>query len=173
MYNLYKKYNKNKYLFEFVLNNYLITIGFRKLFQIQYDESSSYIIKFNNFLIENNISHKKLIQIDNERCTKFIIYNKEVDINKIQKLDGKEFAQLLGEFYIFANENYYEIVNNTNSRRILINVSNEYNTCELYAQWGYISEINKNMNFFVNYAKELEILFHKIDPKLKVFVTVT
>jgi len=171
MYNLYKKYQETKYLFEFILNNYLVTIGFRKLFQIQYDESSPYIMKFNSFLIENNISHKKLIQTDNEKCTKFIIYNKDVDINKIQKLDGKEFAQMLGEFYIFANENYYEIVHDTNSRRISINVSNKYNTCELYAQWGNLFEINTNMDFFVGYAKEIERLLHKIDPQLKVFVT--
>lgn len=170
MYNLYNKYKKTKYLLEFILNNYLIIIGVRNIFQIHYDELNPYIIKINNFLIKNNISYKKIIQTNNEKCIKFIIYNKNVDIEKIQKLDGKEFAQMLGEFYIFSNENYYELVNDKNCCRISINASNEYNTCELYAQWGKICDVNKNMDFFIDYAKKLEIIFHKIDPKIKVFI---
>ena len=175
MYDYYDKYKKNKFLFEFIMNYYLIVIGFRKMFQIQLCASCCYlpyITKLNNFIIKNKIPHKKIIQTENEKCIKFIFFHEKFNINKIKKLNGKEFAQNLGDFYIFASENYYDIVNSKNSCRISINLSNNYNKCELYAQWGNKCQINKNMHFFINYSHKLEKIFHQLDPKIKVFLKI-
>ncbi len=175
----YNKYKKNKYIVEFILNNYLVNIQFRNIFQIQVPENdptpNPNINKFNKFLIKNKIPHKKIIQTENEKCTKYIFFNKDcvyTDIEKINNLNEKEFARNLGEFYIFATENYYKLINDKTCCRISINAVNEYNTSELYAQWGKTCDVNSNMEFFITYAKKIETIFHTIDQNITVSVMI-
>ena len=99
--------------------------------------------------------------------SRLIVYNSKININTLNTKFGKDFANLLGDFYICAtNEKSYH----DSTHRITITVSDKLNTFpynELYAQMCKQSLItDETINKLKKIAKEISTILQHFDKNL-------
>ena len=166
-------YEKSSLLFELIVGLYLLEKNYRNIFQLWYSIGSN---KITLKEISDIIMSTKFYYIEkkkNESTIIFIIYNpKTFNITDLDKTEGKKYAKQLGKFYKCATdgEEYKEYDN-----RITINAFNYTkmkNTCEIYAQICKKKCISKNINTFLEIAKELKLLLFKLDKSLSIEVNI-
>ena len=131
---------KNIYIFELIVNLYLMDCEYRNIFQIhmrpEFDKNSDKntdkiikIIKMTNY---------EYITSQNKDSIRIIVYNKDsFDITKLDKTFGMKYAKQLGNFYTCATNNFSK-----NNYQMTINV----NGIQIFAQMCKKNNIIKNMN---------------------------
>ena len=154
---IYKKHKntKNKYIYEIILQWYLINHHMRTmaLIQVPMSESSKPVI---NFVKKYNIPYKTYN--DTEARVNIVIYNKKkFDINTFDKLSTKQFGKLLGEFYTCATNNFYK-----HDHRVVI----LFNQVEIFAQMCKESTIKLKFDHFYKIYLKLNKIFFKLDPNI-------
>lgn len=157
---LYKKYKntKNKYIYEIILQWYLIKQKMRNIALIQVSETK-FLPPLVKFMNENDISYKIL---DNTKMSSikknFIIYNKKTfDIDNFDESNQKKFGELLGKFYVCASNDF----RNNNHRVVIL-----FNNIEIFAQMCKKANIIDNFEKFYNIYLKLHKLFYKLDPTI-------
>lgn len=152
---LYEKYKKtkNKYIYEIILQWYLIKKKYRNTAYI-----SGYLLNKDkldiliNFMNKNSISYKIL----QEKGFSFIIYNPgKIDTQVLSNMTNKEIGKLLGNFYTCASNKYGA----KGEHRIVI----KFNDVEVYAQ---MCKKIKNFNHIYNIYLEVFNIFNKLDKKI-------
>ena len=154
------KLNYKGKLLEFIFNYLLVLHNYRTIVQFLYNDKLYKILNdifFSNYKMYN-------YKIFNSRL---IVYNSKINIKELNTKFGKDFANLLGDFYICANNEklYYN-----STHRITISVSDKLNAFpynELYAQMCKQSLItDENINKLKKIAKEISIILQQFDKNL-------
>lgn len=107
-------------------------------------------------------------QNDNDKTfTRFIVYNKKFKYDTLDLTFGKQFAKQLGDFYFCASDNW-----RSHSRRIVILVSNDNNSCEIYAQMCNLDLIIKNIKKLFKVIDKLQDLILQLDSNLRLQIQI-
>lgn len=143
---------KQQIWFDLAIQCHLLQKNYRNLCQLQiYDDIvDPDFITILDSLIEYGI--KYLINDDLvERKTRYILYNDTFNIHLLDTTYGFLFAQQLGDFYFYASSSPMKKGN----IRVVLLVSKDGYTSEVYAQMCNKSKVIKYMSFFVDKKNEL------------------
>ena len=146
---------KEKIWFDLAIQCHLLQNNYRNLCQLQiYDDilDPSFITILDSF-IEYGI--KYLIVNDKvERKTRYILYNDTFNIHLLDTTYGFLYAQQLGDFYFYASS----LPMRKGNIRVVLLVSKDEYTVEVYAQMCNKAKVIKYMSFFIEKKNELALV---------------
>ena len=179
-----KNYQNKDYRFlELYINIYLLLSKKRKLAQIYIHQKynkpltllkriTDFLDKYYPFYIVENEDYG-----GNNKFNRIVLYEKNYNIDNLNKTFSKKYAQDLGDFYVCAG-NFEKIIKKyKNLLRPVIKIDfiNKYNnkiSFELYAQVCPIHILSKNINKLVNIKNNLNKIIKNINPKMFVYLEI-
>ena len=167
-YNKYKKIislSNNFRIFELVINIYLIKEKFRNMFQIivKNEEKEGKVIK----ILKDERLLYKIFKFDDKTGSRIIVYSKKFNFKTLDTTFGKKFGKQLGNFYFCASDNWQ-----SHTRRVVILVSNNHVSCEIYAQMCNLELLLKNTNKLFKIIDKLQLLLEKLSPDIFLMVQI-
>jgi hypothetical protein len=175
--------NKDFRFLELYIQIYLLLSKKRKLAQIyihtKYNKPISLLQNIKQFLDKNYPFY--IIDMEdyggNNKMNRIVLYQKNYNINKLNKSYSKKYAKDLGDFYVCAG-NFNKIIKkykNLLRPVIKIDYMNKYNnkiSFELYAQVCPIHILSKNINKLVKIKNNIKKIIQKINPKLFTYLII-
>ena len=144
---------KEKIWFDLAIQCHLLKMNYRNLCQLQIydDDVDPSVIHILDSLIEYGIKYLIVNDLVEERKTRYILYNNTFNIHLLDTTYGFLFAQQLGDFYCYASSSPMKKGN----IRVILLVSKDGYTSEVYAQMCNKVKVIKYMSFFVEKKNEL------------------
>ena len=157
---IYEKYKKtkNKYIYEIVLQWYLIQKKERNIALVQTPNSES-LTPIKKFMDQNKINYKILDsnKKNDKYRTNIIIYKNTFNIDNFDEGNQKRFGELLGKFYTCAANN----LNNNNHRIVII-----FNNVEIYAQMCKKKNVINDFEHFYKIYLKTKKIFNSLDKSI-------
>ena len=159
---------KEKIWFDLAIQCHLLKMNYRNLCQLQIydDDVDPSVIHILDSLIEYGIKYLIVNDLVEERKTRYILYNNTFNIHLLDTTYGFLFAQQLGDFYFYASSSPMKKGN----IRVILLVSKDGYTSEVYAQMCNKMTVIKHMSFFIEKKNELVLM---LGPGFKVDIVIS
>mgnify|MGYP003385622078 CR=1 FL=1 len=163
---IYEKYKStsDSFLFELIINLYLLECDYRNIFQIQ-RKNKKLITKLENIIKYSKFNYKTF---ESNNYFRLIVYNKTTfNIDKLDKTFGMKFARQLGKFYSCASDDYLQ-----NNYQIMISVQGINTGTPIYIQMCKRNKIIQNIDNILKIFDDIKKILLKLDKNIYVNIQI-